>query len=216
MAFDYGLSAFTEATDFTSEATGNMANMMGGKLGNYNWGNNGIVYKPGFHGNQYVKIQGNIGNAGSLLGVGSTLLKAPGYFEKMSNVNSWSEYGGHLGNFAGGAFGGMAGVEAGVAIGGAIGGLFAGVGAVPGAVIGGVVGGLIGGIAGDKIGSWGGEKIGKFIGGQFDIPSRSTIHSSCDPADPPCHFDPCTKTFYCGVSKQILEFLYLIPYGKKL
>ena len=197
----YGLSAFTEATDFTSEATGNMANMMGGKLGNYNWGNNGIVYKPGFHGNQYVKIQGNIGNAGSLLGVGSTLLKAPGYFEKMSNVNSWSEYGGHLGNFAGGAFGGMAGVEAGVAIGGAIGGLFAGVGAVPGAVIGGVVGGLIGGIAGDKIGSWGGEKIGKFIGGQFDIPSRSTIHSSCDPADPPCHFDPCTKTFYCGVSK---------------
>lgn len=178
----YGLSPFTDATDFTSDVTGNMSSMMGGPLGSYNWGSNGKVYAPSFHGNQYVGIQGNIGNVGTLLGVGSTLLQAPGYYDKMVNSQSYGEYGGYVGEWTGSALGGMAGAEAGAsagaAIGAAVGVWFGGVGAAPGALIGGVIGGLVGGIGG----AWGGGKAGKWagekIGGHFDP------HSDCDQNTP--------------------------------
>lgn len=192
MYIDYYGLFDTDYTDFTGEVAGHMGNFFG-SIGEYNWGSNGKIYSPKFHGNQHVSIKGNLGNVGKGLGVAGTLLSAPGYIDRMSNVDNWSDYGNNLGNFSGSAFGGMAGAESGAALGAAIGSMFGGVGAIPGAIIGGLMGGALGAWGGGELGG----KIGEFIGNKFD-PKPSL---DCDYSDPPCRFNPATNMFECSVSK---------------
>ena len=182
----YGFSSISDYTDFNSEVTGNMSNMLGG-IGDYKWGSNNKIYSPKFHGNQHVSIKGKLENVGKLLGIGSTLLSAPGNYEKMANSNNFEEYGGHLGNWTGSSFGGMAGAEFGTSAGAAIGAWFGGVGAIPGAIIGGLAGGIIGSIGGGYLGGRLGENIGK----RFDPKPINTCYSNNDnPNRPFCKAYP--------------------------
>ena len=164
----YGLLTYKQLADYSNSDTNKIftdgldysSNMMGGLEFGSNWtwattsNSYGKVYTNGWQGNQYTKV-GSVGKVagkvGNALGLASTVLQAPGYYDRLSNAEDFQEFGEIGGGWLGGALGGMA-------AGAAAGALFGGVGAVPGAFI---------GLGAGILGAWGGQVGGSWIGGKL-------------------------------------------------